>query len=297
MTQKISRGFSTGALLILLALLVNLLPSQLRAEAVGKFSLVKGTVDLLEKSAEQAVPAAKGDPVSAGDIVRTMKLSRAHLNFNDGSNVYISEKSRIEVVEFFFDPEKKRRSGMIRSFRGKMRSVVPKAYLGEGSRYEVHTPTAVTAARGTDYMTIVGGLPLRTEVVVFEGLVAVRNIDPDVPGEVLLKAGQATTVDFGRPPTPPREMSIEEQRILLRSSKTEGETVGEDTVLEEALLWEPVSGEPEENGTDEDVERSLGEESQDEDTLQWTAQPVIVPITETEPNLVNPSVTIDIQFP
>src|SRR5207247_5895166 len=68
------------------------------------------------------------------------------------SMLTVGENSRVEVNEFIYDPANDQRSTVLRLVQGKARALVGKLFAGLGSRFEVHTPTAVAAARGTYFV-------------------------------------------------------------------------------------------------------------------------------------------------
>lgn len=51
-----------------------------------------------------------------------------------------------------FNPHEDQRSVIVNMFQGRIRALVGKHFAGAGSRFEIHTPTAVAAARGTYFM-------------------------------------------------------------------------------------------------------------------------------------------------
>ncbi|MFQ5586965.1 MAG: FecR domain-containing protein [Thermodesulfobacteriota bacterium] len=293
MKKKKTRGSAlhTAAIPFLTALLVILTPRLSWAEAVGDFTVVKGDVDLLRAGEEASVPVEVGDDVSVGDIVRTKSLSRARVTFLDGSMMNIAERSRVEIKEFFFDPEKEVRRSVLRGFRGKVRSIVPKVFTGEESRFEVHTPTAVAAVRGTDFTAIIRTMPLVTVVINLEGLVAVRNINPDVPGEVILRAGQATTVALNEPPTPPRRLKKMEQRFLTSDHEIDWDITRVESLVEDFRPREGI-GKGMAPRRERRIHRSMTEEG-----FVETEQIADVPVTETKPELLGTPVDITIEFP
>ncbi|HDK82136.1 MAG TPA: hypothetical protein ENH31_06140, partial [Nitrospirae bacterium] len=77
------------------------------------------------------------------DAVETGKRSRTKLFFSDDSILSLGEKSRVEVEEYLYSPEKKRSKSIYRLLDGSLKVVVGRSDL------EIHTPTAVAAARGT----------------------------------------------------------------------------------------------------------------------------------------------------
>ena len=70
-----------------------------------------------------------------------------------------------------------------------------------GGSFEVQTLTATIGVGGN--VLLVQALPYLTHVYCVEGLCSVQNIDPAIPGQVTLHAGESTTVPGGLPPTAP----------------------------------------------------------------------------------------------
>ncbi|MDA3792094.1 MAG: FecR family protein, partial [Elusimicrobia bacterium] len=80
--------------------------------------------------------------------------------------------------------------------RGRFRSRVKK--LSSAESFEVHTPVAVCAVRGTDFEVEAGP---KTLLKTYEGSVALKNIETG--DEVLVKSGQQSVVEAGKAPTRP----------------------------------------------------------------------------------------------
>jgi len=107
--------------------------------------------------------------------------------------------------------------------------------ISSGLQKTFRTPIAVAAIRGTEFGISVDQTG-RSSVYVFEGKVAVSNAQ--IPTrEVLVKAGQMTTVEPLHPPTPPATFQSGEFDQLGRLDALER---GEDPVLESSE--EPVDG-------------------------------------------------------
>lgn len=84
-----------------------------------------------------------------------------------------------------------------------MRVLVGKVFTGTGSKFEIHTPTAVAAARGTYFIVWLfeqGGNPV-TGVLSLADRVDVGNMDAAILGTVRLGPNQYTIVAKGKPPT------------------------------------------------------------------------------------------------
>jgi len=85
------------------------------------------------------------------DAVETAARSRTKLFFTDDSILNLGELSRLEVAEYLYSPEKQRSKSIYRLIDGSVRVVVGRSDL------EVHTSSAVAAARGTKF--VVWNLP------------------------------------------------------------------------------------------------------------------------------------------
>jgi hypothetical protein len=80
------------------------------------------------------------------DTVETDKQSRAKLFFMDDSILNIAELSRVKVEEYMYSPEKQRSKSIYNLIDGSIKVVVGRSDL------EVHTASAVAAARGTTFI-------------------------------------------------------------------------------------------------------------------------------------------------
>ncbi|MEW6409937.1 MAG: FecR family protein [Nitrospirota bacterium] len=200
-------------LMILIALII---PDISLAAVAGKFTIIEGKVDLLKPGEKRASPVKEGDTVSVGDIVRTKSASKAQITFVDESTVNIGESSRLEITEFLFNPAEDKRSSVVKTFRGSVRSIVPKVFKAEGSRYEVNSTTAIAGIRGTDFVVI--SVPALTQVMALEGRVTVRNIDPKIVGVVTLGPKEATIVAINRPPAPPLPVKPEQIQSVIQGT-------------------------------------------------------------------------------
>ena len=84
--------------------------------------------------------------IAMKDAVATDKDSRTKLFFNDDSIVNLGELSRLEVEEYLYSPEKQRSKSVYKLIDGSVKVIVGRSDL------EVHTVSAVAAARGTKFI-------------------------------------------------------------------------------------------------------------------------------------------------
>jgi hypothetical protein len=185
--------------LLSLALLGDGAPARAQAPAVGTVEALVGTALVTRHATGEAGPLTVGDELFEGDRIRTDIGSRLRLTLRDGSVLSCGEATGLTLDRALYAPERGSRSFLVRVSFGIVRAVVE--LLAAGSDYEMHTNTAVISARGTDW--IAEAERAATSVVALEGEVAVRNVDPAVPGEVTLDPGEGVTVAAGEPPPAP----------------------------------------------------------------------------------------------
>ncbi len=182
------------------------------AQDVGSMIAIRGKA-IIERD-NKAIEAKIKDRIELKDTIETKQRSKAKMLFIDDSVLTLGEKSKVVIKEFVYS--KGRGSSIFNLLDGKMRSIVGK------TGFQVETPTAVAAARGTVILFHVGVMDGRkfTTIICLEGMVDVRNIDPKVMGSVTLKPGQMTIVWEGEPPTQPEPATGDLTDRLLRDTDT-----------------------------------------------------------------------------
>jgi hypothetical protein len=191
--------------LALASFVLLLAPSIADAQTpAGSFASVSGPVQIQRAGA--TIGAAPGIGVDVGDRILTGANGHAVIVLNDQSKLDIAPSSNITLDQFTITGGgTTTRVGL---FSGALRSLVTHASGGSVANYEVHTPNAVAAVRGTDFDTtyIEGaarpgyqGCQRYTDVRVREGVVAISNVAN--PGETVdVEAGYETTVPCMLPP-------------------------------------------------------------------------------------------------
>lgn len=208
--------------------------------AVGRFTVVDGRVDVLRPGKTRAEPVDINATVSAGDIVRTKSNSFAEIVFTDGAVLKISESSRIEIKDYELTGDDKRKSGLLRLLRGKIRATVPKTLgriipISRGpSNFEVETPTAVAGVRGTDFFVWFDRGT--TGVFVLDGTVETRS-SAHMENALMVGAGYFTLVH--RDEEPRRVSAILNRSLIIR----EGENLSRHAELTEARRGKDRHGE------------------------------------------------------
>jgi hypothetical protein len=124
----------------------------LKQQAIGFYLTVIGKSTVVHVGQPAAMPVKLRERVYFKDVIETQADSRAKALFDDDSILTVGENSRVEVSEYIYDPANNQRSSVLRMIQGKARALVGKLFAGLGSKFEVHTPTAVAAARGTYFV-------------------------------------------------------------------------------------------------------------------------------------------------
>ena len=182
-----------AALVVVPAVLV--LTQQRASGAATILSILDGSASVARGTATFA-PAADGDLVNIGDRVQTAERSHAVVTFFDGSTLEIEPATTVQIED-----ASSAASGAISisigQSIGRTWASVQKLTRAD-SKFEIRTPTAVAAVRGTGFFTDV----LADGTTTFQ--IADGNVQVTAQGQsVTVGAGQTTTVPPNSPPTSP----------------------------------------------------------------------------------------------
>ncbi|MDG4594348.1 MAG: FecR domain-containing protein [Candidatus Contendobacter sp.] len=169
-----------------------------RLPAKARIVSAQGQVNAVIAATGQAVPVQSGLSLQTGDTLLTGPDSAASLEFRDGSRVLLQADSELRMDGLSAYGPTRFADTRIRLQQGRAESqVTPRT--GSGPRYEISTPAAASAVRGTRYR--IGMDPAtataRTEVlegtVAFQGHRTTRTVEQ----------GFGTLAETGQAPVPP----------------------------------------------------------------------------------------------
>jgi hypothetical protein len=166
--------------LILMALVV---PVASQAAVVGRFSLVRGEVDVLKAGKLPAVPAKLQDGVEPGDIIRTKTKAKAQITMVDDSVITLAPESRLAIADYVYNPDRGDRRAVLRLFRGLVHTVVKQIINTETPDFILETHTATLGVRGTSWHTLV--TPSTTLAALSYGILSVKPTAPALPAILL----------------------------------------------------------------------------------------------------------------
>lgn len=205
---------------IRLALLIFVIMSialPCRANIVGRFTEVRGEVDLLKGGKIPGIPVKLRDGVEPGDIIRTKTRAKAELTMIDDSILILAPESRLAVADYTYNPATNERRAVVRMFRGLVHTVVNRIIQTEQPDFIMETHTALIGVRGTDWYTLLA--PAFTSVYLARGTLGVL---PNIEAPVLrlVQSMQFTQIPMGKQALPTQTMTLEMIGILERLMDT-----------------------------------------------------------------------------
>jgi hypothetical protein len=162
-----------AAVLAALALLVPAAPASAQMQTTrATLTRVTGPVEILRHGQAGWAPAVVGASLGERDEIRAFAGGSAVLQIPDGSSLMLAENSRLVVTKLEMNPGRTTKNAIFHLVVGKVRALVTHAALTlvqtRQSTFAITTPTAVAAARGTDYVTVFNLARQVTTVVVLK---------------------------------------------------------------------------------------------------------------------------------
>ena len=160
----------------------------LAKDDVGSVVAVRGKA-VIDRE-HKAIEAKISDSIFINDTISTLEASRVKMLFIDDSVLTLGEKSKMVVKELIYSKVKMGGS-VFNLVDGKMRAIVGK------TNFEIHTPTAVAAARGTAglFETGIKDGKRYTTIICLEGefQVSIEGVE----GSITLTPGMMITIFEG----------------------------------------------------------------------------------------------------
>ncbi|MBI2251413.1 MAG: FecR domain-containing protein [Armatimonadetes bacterium] len=167
-------------------------------ESAGGWKIVvksKGIVESKKFQENEWKEIFSSRPLKAEDFARTLKNSEAKILIQGGHVIRLYENTQIQLAKL--DEKASAKGFKFIQNIGKIWTHVEKLF-GKDEYFEVQTPTAVLAVRGTDFYSQVEA-DGTTKVGVGSG-----QIEVSAAGiTLIIPAGQTTTITPNNPPAPP----------------------------------------------------------------------------------------------
>lgn len=215
--SRLQRALRVVAAGILAVTLLWAFPADAQTLA-GKVTSLVGAANVQRAGATIAVTIDMA--VMVGDGITVNEGGKVTITLSDGSLLQLGSSANIVIDQQLLEADGARGSTRIRLLSGLLRSVARLSSRGMLPNFEVHTPNAITAVRGTDFeVDFIEGKPCPVEpsclryttVGVYKGIVEVTNpTSPSGSPGVQVRAGDQTNVPCEIPPTSPGPWGIEE---------------------------------------------------------------------------------------
>lgn len=186
-------------------------PTAQLSPQVARLTGLLGWVEIQDKG--NWVVASEGQLVHAGQRVRTGEMSKATLNFYDGSQAWLEADSELSIDKLKAGRGNQTRTVVLTQWAGQSEHQVAKNGR-QDSRYVVNTAEGSGEAHGTLFRVFVTP-DGEARYMVVEGSVAVTSINVTV----LVQTGQATAIYLGQPPLAP-VMSVTAQGEVTQIGDT-----------------------------------------------------------------------------
>jgi len=143
----------------------------------------------------------KGPLFQLGDRIKTSDDTTVAIKFADNTILTLHSNSQIRFDHLSAHGTTGMVDSRLHLIDGRMDTRVTPA-VGPGSRFEIHTPSAISAVRGTEYRAAVSEQDATSNIEVLHGKVAVKGAEK----QRLIKAGFGTKVARGKQPISPRKL-------------------------------------------------------------------------------------------
>ncbi|MFC1744157.1 FecR domain-containing protein [Candidatus Riflebacteria bacterium] len=156
--------------------------------------MLKGTAKVFDTGAHRGKPilVLTESALKIGQIVETIKDSRALLVYSDGTRFKIKPMTSLEIMP-----------NGLRLMTGNVWFQVVK----RGKQFEIETPTMIAGIRGTIFDIAVHPNKAISDIQVFKGAVSIRSALIDSKN-ILVKSGMTAGVEKNAPPSKPVKFDV-----------------------------------------------------------------------------------------
>ncbi len=229
----------------ILFFIAGISPVSAKERNVGIVNTMSGVVENYHEGTVRPEQMKTGSKIYLNDRLVTMKESKVQIVFRNDSVITLGPESELIVTRDVYDASSGRRETILSLVKGKVRSVIGRNYSQSGSKFEVHTATAIAGARGTENLVDSQQNPPKTTVYGITDTTFVRNSDDSVEGEAGLTPGKGANVLPGQPPQVFDFQFTDPAFIeLLNSTTQQGGSDAENDLNMGALDEGPAGEEP-----------------------------------------------------
>jgi hypothetical protein len=167
----------------------------------AKIKSIEGAADLIRADGSVMENVKPETLIYLGDRLKSRKNASVAIQFADKSILTLYSNSTIRFDHLTAHGTTGMVDSRLHLLEGRLDTRV-KSAVGPGSRFEIQTPSAISAVRGTEYRTLVKAEDNISNIEVLRGKVAVTGADK----QELIKAGFGTKVAVGTAPIKARKL-------------------------------------------------------------------------------------------
>ncbi len=165
----------------------------------GIVTFVRGDASIKLTGTQKWKSLRVNDTITQGDRIRTGSVGAVEITFENDFSIFLRPDTSLEITAA------RKKSAVYLLYKlfldiGRTISKI-KQSTGKETRFEIQTPSAVAAARGTEFRTGVD-IDITTRLEVLAGKVNVQAAKK----EVEVKAGEGTAVEKDKPPVAPKKL-------------------------------------------------------------------------------------------
>jgi|GEM_PF-746525 len=144
------------------------------AQSSAVISFLKGTAKVMKNGSTEWKPAALGTKLEQGDRLATGAGTQLEIKCSDGNVIRIGDNTEMMLQTIGEDEKTKEKVSSVKIMVGRVWANVAKK-IGLVSKFEIHTPNAIAAVKGTVYRADVSDKD--TQVNVYDGTVNLQKSD------------------------------------------------------------------------------------------------------------------------
>ena len=221
--------------------LILVLQAANAAENIGKISELKGSGEIVRDDKYQAEIEFG---ILSMDDVRTGN-GRIKIDFVDGSELRITEQSKITIDEFVYDANPDKGKLAVSFLSGTARFATSKSKKIKNENVSINTPTAQIAVRGTDFTVTVDEMGKSMVILLPDenGLPSGEILVSTAAGTVVLNRSYQSTVAYLYDSSPTKPVILDltldmiDNMLIVNPPKAVKEENEEEVVTTDALSF------------------------------------------------------------
>jgi hypothetical protein len=179
---------------------------------IAKVTYYTGDFRILQPGKDDWKKAVINESLQSGEKVKTQDESRGEVAFADGSIIRIDANSNLDIVELKKD--KTGQAAAAKVWSGRVWASVNKA--SKKTKFELESPTAVAAVRGTVFRMSVAD-DKTTKVAVYSGEVKVEASPDFMQNQKAKQGGKAGEIEGPQQVGGPKEVSFEQWVQIVKA--------------------------------------------------------------------------------